>query len=268
LLQSRMGVLGFGNMGKALVLGLLQKGTFPKNHIKVYDPDTTKQQEAQALGLQIAHTYADLLDESDVVLVACKPQNITEVLEGIRPALNHDCLIISIAAGISTEFIRKHLGENVRVIRVMPNTPALVLSGAAGIALGQGCGEAEEQIAKEIFNAVGVCEVVPEEQMDVVTALSGSGPAYFFYMVECMTKAAVAHGLKEAQATRLAAQTLLGAGLLLDRSGESAEQLRARVTSKGGTTEAALKCFMESGFDQLVAKAIEAAAKRSKELGK
>lgn len=268
MLQDKLGVLGFGNMGRALVLGLLQKGVFSPDQIKIFDPDPTKQHEAKELGLAVALSYAELLIDCHILLIACKPQNITEALEGIRPALNHDCLIISIAAGISTEFFRKYLGESARVIRVMPNTPALVLNGAAGIALGQGCGEAEERIAREIFDAVGISEVVPEEQMDVVTALSGSGPAYFFYMVECMTNAAVAHGLAETQARRLAAQTLLGSGLLLSRSDESAQQLRARVTSKGGTTEAALKCLMESGFDKMVARAIEAAARRSRELGK
>jgi len=153
-------------------------------------------------------------------------------------------------------------------LRVMPNTPALVEAGAAGIALSANCTDADAQIGRTVFEAVGIVEVVPEELIDVVTALSGSGPAYFFYMVECLVRAAQAQGLNEAQAVRLAARTLLGSGRLLEASGEPPAVLRERVTSKGGTTAAALEAFRAGGFDRVIAAGVEAAVARAKELGR
>ena len=155
-----------------------------------------------------------------------------DALEQIKPGLAPRTPIVSIAAGISIAFITKRLGPEYRIVRVMPNTPALVHAGAAGIALGPNCTGGDEQIARAIFEAIGVVEVVDEKLIDAVTALSGSGPAYFFYVVECLVKAAQQHGLTEKQATTLAAQTLLGSGLLLRESGESAATLRERVTQR------------------------------------
>ncbi|HNT89464.1 MAG TPA: pyrroline-5-carboxylate reductase, partial [Candidatus Hydrogenedentes bacterium] len=198
---------------------------------------------------------------------AVKPQIMNEALQEARKGVKPDILVISIAAGISIAFIRERLGDNVRIVRVMPNTPAMVNAGAAGIALGANCTGDDAAVARTIFEAVGVAEIVQEKDLDVVTALSGSGPAYFFYMVECLVNAAVNEGLREEQATRLAAQTLMGAGKLLASSGESAATLRERVTSKGGTTEAALRCMREERFADIVGKAVRAAAARSRELG-
>ncbi len=149
----------------------------------------------------------------------------------------------------------------------MPNTPALVQAGAAGIALGANCGEEDATTVRAIFGAIGMAAVVEESDIDAVTALSGSGPAYFFYLVECLVKAGIAQGLSAEVATQLATQTLFGAGKLLVESGESAATLRQRVTSKGGTTEAALRQFEADGFETVVAAAVAAAAQRSKELG-
>ncbi|MCL4694227.1 MAG: pyrroline-5-carboxylate reductase, partial [Candidatus Hydrogenedentes bacterium] len=158
-------------------------------------------------------------------------------------------------------------GAEFRVVRVMPNTPALVGAGAAGIAPSPNCTAADVETAHAIFRSIGVSEQVPESLIDAVTALSGSGPAYFFYLVECLSRAAVAQGLPKEQADRLASQTLVGAGLLLRDSGESATILRERVTSRGGTTEAALKQFECDEFPKLVESAVAAAVRRSRELG-
>lgn len=267
-LDGVLGILGFGNMGRALAAGLVQKGTFSPSRICVYDVDPAKCMAAQDLNLRVAGSSAELVGAIDYLMLAVKPQSMEGALSELRTHWTADVLVLSIAAGISTEYIRHRLGDAVRVVRVMPNTPAMVLAGAAGVALGAGCGAQEAEIARAIFESVGVCEIVPEKDMDIVTALSGSGPAYFFYMVECLVKAAVAHGLPEKQAASLAAQTLLGAGRLLTESGEAASTLRERVTSKGGTTEAALKRFREADFEGVVVAGVSAAAARSKELGK
>lgn len=266
-LTCTVGFLGFGNMGRAIAGGLLERGTIAPKHLAVYDVDVDKQTQARELGLTVCADPAELGRVSNVVMLAVKPQSMDDALQALAPAVSSKTLVISIAAGISLEYIANRLGRDCRAIRVMPNTPALVNAGAAGIAVGPNCTAEDSRVAQTIFEAVGTVELVPESSIDVVTALSGSGPAYFFYMVECLVAAAKQHGLSEQQATRLAAQTLLGAGLLLRESGETAETLRERVTSKGGTTEAALNVFHERGLCDTVEEAVAAAIRRAKELG-
>ena len=267
MLQGVLGFLGYGNMGSAILEGLIEAGTISGKHTAVFDPDPGRAAAAEALGATIAQSPQALAGMSDILLLAVKPQMMDAVLRDTQPGLPPGMLVISIAAGISIRFIRERLGEQVRIIRVMPNTPALVNTGAAGLALGPNCTDQDAQIARAIFDAVGITEIVDEPAIDVVTALSGSGPAYFFYMVECLVDAAAAEGLDREKATRLAGQTLLGAGKLLLSSGEPAGTLRQRVTSKGGTTEAALRSLNDEGFAAIVAKAVHAAAARAKELG-
>jgi pyrroline-5-carboxylate reductase len=262
-----LGFLGFGNMGRAMACGLLETGTVGVKHLAAYDIDPARRAEAAEIGLRACSDAGELARESTVLLLAVKPQMMDEALSQIRPHFNPKTLVISIAAGISIAYIQQRLGETARVVRVMPNTPALVGAGAAGIALAPVCTEHDAAVARAIFEAVGIVEMVAEDALHAVTAVSGSGPAYFFYLVECLVKAAVAQGLPEAKAARLAAQTLTGAGLLLRHTAEPASVLRERVTSKGGTTEAALNAFRERGLDQVIGAGVEAAARRSRELG-
>jgi pyrroline-5-carboxylate reductase len=263
-----LGILGFGNLGQAILRGLLQKGTAARDRLVVYDVDAAKTQEAARLGVERAASAAELARRSTVVVLAVKPQTIQEALSRLKPGASPETLVISIAAGISIHYIQEQLGRAFRVVRVMPNTPALVGAGAAGMTLSSNCSPRDGDVARAIFEAVGTVEMVAEEAMDAVTALSGSGPAYFLYMMECLARAAVAQGLDEAQAARLARQTLVGAGRLLAESGEAPEVLRARVTSKGGTTEAALARLEALGFESVVREAVAAATARSRELGK
>jgi len=267
-LNGTLGFLGFGNMGGAILRGLLKAETLAVEQAWAYDVDAEKCAQAKALGVAVAATAAELAGKSDTLVLAVKPQSMAEALAQAQPGVSPKTLVISIAAGISIGYVQENFGRDVRVVRVMPNTPALVGAGAAGIALSENCTAAAAEVARTIFEAVGVAEMVSESMIDGVTALSGSGPAYFFYMVECLVAAATAQGMDEAQATRLAAQTLLGAGRLLKESGEPASVLRERVTSKGGTTAAALEAFRQGGFDKVVAAGFDAAAARSKELGK
>jgi pyrroline-5-carboxylate reductase len=269
-----VGFLGFGNMGSAILQGLITTGTLTSSKAVVYDVAEERRAAAAKLDARVAETPRALAEASDVLLLAVKPQNMAEALDRIKPGLKPGTLVISIAAGISIGYIQARLGlearlgREVRVVRVMPNTPALVKAGAAGIAMAQNCTESDKAAARAIFGSIGIAEFVSEDMMDTVTALSGSGPAYFFYMVESLVRAAQAHGLEPGQATRLAAQTLFGAGRLLNESSDGPAVLRERVTSKGGTTAAALEAFRAGGFENLIAAGVDAAVARSKELGK
>ncbi len=267
MLEGRIGFLGYGNMGSAILEGLVRTGVLDVKRALVFDPAPERQAVAADLGAELAPDAVALSHSSDVLLLAVKPQMMAAALDEVGGAIRPATLVISIAAGISIDFLAKRVPQGVRVVRVMPNTPALVRTGAAGIALGPGCTDEDAATARLVFESIGTVEMVEEKDIDAVTALSGSGPAYFFYVVECLVRAGVAEGLAEPVAARLAAQTLLGAGTLLRTSGESAAVLRQKVTSKGGTTEAALKRFEAEGLEQVIHLGVHAAAARSRELG-
>ena len=267
-LQGVLGFLGFGNMGSAIARGLINTNTIEANRIAAYDADMSKRPAIEALGAMWAESPAALAGMSRAIMLAVKPQTMAEALDQLKPGFSPGTLVISIAAGISIGWLQERLGAAARVIRVMPNTPAMVGAGAAGIAPSANCSEADAAVARAIFEAVGIADFVREQDIDAVTAVSGSGPAYFFYLVECLVRAGVAQGLDAATATRLAAQTALGAGRLLAESGEPPAVLRERVTSKGGTTAAALAQFYEKDLDAIIKAGVDAAAARSRELGK
>lgn len=266
-LEGNIGFLGYGNMGAAILEGLIEAGMLTGKHAVIFDPAELRQQAAERVGANVADSPAALAAQCDTLVLAVKPQIMTDAIEGFGGQSKMPQRVISIAAGISIRSLQERLGEHVHIVRVMPNTPALVSAGAAGIALGPNCDDSDAAVARAMFESIGLAVMVPEKDIDAVTALSGSGPAYFFRMVECLVKAAVAEGLDAATAAKLAGQTLLGAGKLLQTSGESAAVLRERVTSKGGTTEAALRSFDEDGLEAMVRAAVSAAAARSRELG-
>jgi len=262
-----VGFLGFGNMGEAIARGLVRARAVEGRQILAYDVDSEKANKAAIIGGAAARASEDLARGSDTLLLAPKPQDMRAALQSIEPGLRPQTLVISIAAGISIGFIQRELGAQTRVVRAMPNTPALVGAGATGFAPSANCTPADVAVARGIFEAIGIAEQVAESQIDAVTALSGSGPAYYFAFVEASTSAGVGLGLSQETAGRLAAQTLYGAGLLLHDSGEPAGTLRERVTSKGGTTAAALAAFGTRDLAGTVRAGMEAAAARSKELG-
>jgi pyrroline-5-carboxylate reductase len=262
-----LGFLGLGNMGSAILRGLLDARAWPARRIVVCDVDPAKYERVRKTGVAVAVSPEELARAADLVLLAPKPQDMAAALASVKAGARPDAVFISVAAGISTDYVRRALGRKARVVRVMPNTPAFVGAGAAALSFTRNCGKDDRAAARRIFEAVGTVVEVPEDAMDVVTALSGSGPAYFFYLAECLVKAAVAEGLPEDVAGQLAGQTLFGAGKLLKESGEPAAALRERVTSKGGTTFAALETFRKHRFEEMVARAVHAAARRSKELG-
>ena len=262
-----VGFLGFGNMGSAIASGLIARGVLAPEAVMAHDPDAGRAAQAAGLGARVAATALELAAAADTLVLAVKPQMWREAAAPLAGALKPGARVVSIMAGVSIAAMRSVLGEQARVIRVMPNTPAMVGAGAAGIAPGPGCDADDADAARTMFEAVGVAEIVAEADLDAVTALSGSGPAYFFYLVECLVNAAVTEGLDPAVAEKLAVQTALGAGRLLAESGEPAATLREKVTSKGGTTFAALEAFRGRDFAGTIAQGVRAAAARSRELG-
>lgn len=259
--------VGGGNMGEALISGLLRSGHWKPSLIIACDirPD-------QLAKLQLRYKVQASADnrwavrEADIVLLAVKPQHMKHVLEEVGPVIRQEQLVLSIAAGISTSFIEKFLAKGVPVMRVMPNMPALIGQGMAGMARGRFAKETHEHVARAIMETVGSVLSVPERQMDAVTAVSGSGPAYVFYVAEAMKEAGVQLGLSPHVADQLVRQTIKGAGTLLAQSHEEAHTLRERVTSPGGTTEAALKVMESAKVRAIFIKALKRAKERSSEL--
>jgi len=218
-------------------------------------------------GVKCHSSNADLVRGSATVILSVKPQNMREVLEGLKGEIRDDHLMISIAAGIPLKMIRTIIDRDIPLIRVMPNTPALVQKGMSALAGSERVTTGHMAIAKRIFGAVGDTVEVEERALDAVTALSGSGPGYIFRIMECMVEAGVSVGLERDTALTLVIQTFLGTAHLANESEHSLAGLREMVTSPGGTTAAGLAVFDEMGLDRMVREAVEAAHKRSIELG-
>lgn len=253
-------------MGRALLGGILETGICEARDVSVYDafPEAAEA-AARELGVTAVPSNAEVLDRSEVVLLCVKPQVFPEMLAELGDSTGR--LLVSIAAGVRIDAIEEATGGRHRVIRVMPNTPALVGRGASAFALGSSATDADAGQTRALLEAVGYACQVGEDDLDAVTALSGSGPAYVFLLVEALVAAAIEQGLDPDISGDLAAHTVAGAAELLLRSDESPAQLRENVTSPNGTTFAALESFRSDGFESIVANAIRAAADRSRELG-
>lgn len=266
----RLGILGVGNMGGAIVRGVLRAALLPPEAVTVCDPLQEKVRALQAeAGVQSVTTPADLAAAADLLLLAVKPQDARATLASLAPGVNTDrhCLV-SIVAGVTTATLAAALPAGTRVVRVMPNTPALVGQGMTAVSPGAAATADDVAHVRQLFATVGKVVEVDETLMDAVTAVSGSGPAYVFHVAECLTAAAVAQGLADDVAAALVRQTLLGAATLLDQSPESAATLRERVTSPGGTTAAALAVLADRDFAGGWREAIAAATRRGAELAK
>ncbi len=254
-------------MGSAVVRGLLGAGWATANEVVASHPDPLRaEQIAAALGIRTTTSNAEAAAGAEVVLLGVKPQIIKNALQDLRGKLKEDQLIISIAAGISTRFIETYTG-NVPVVRSMPNLPVTVGKGATAIAAGTTATDRHLELAKEIFESVGTVEIVNEGLMDSVTGLSGTGPMYVFHFLEAMADAGVRMGLSRDVATRLAIQTFRGAAELAERSAEHPAALKDQVTSPGGTAITALHTLRREAFSAIVMDAVEAATRRSAQLG-
>ena len=259
--------IGGGNMASALIGGLLQQG-YAAAQIRVVEISAKgREKMTRELGVAAVADLADGVSSSDVILLAVKPQQLSAVAQQLAPLLK-DHLVISIAAGIRASDISRWLGGYARVVRAMPNTPALVRAAVTGLYALPGVNAQQKQHAEAILTAVGsVLWLEREELLDALTAVSGSGPAYVFYFIEALQQAAVELGLDAAQARQLSLETFLGAARLASQSEEDAATLCARVTSKGGTTERALQSMEHDGVRDAIARAIHAAHERARAMG-
>ena len=266
-IDQTIGFIGAGNMAEALVRGLL-KGHASPEKILVSGPREERMNELHAKYGVVATTSNDeVAAKSDIVVLSIKPQILRGVVESIRTSINPNALVVSIAAGISIAAIESRLPEGMRVIRTMPNTPALVDAGATAISRGGHATAADLEVAKRIFDAVGLTVVLDEYQLDAVTGLSGSGPAYLFLILEALSDAGVKVGLSRRTSQLLAAQTVLGSAKLLLETNEHPGLLKDMVTSPGGTAITGLHTLEAGGVRTTLMDAVEAATRRSRELG-
>ncbi|MEI7998963.1 MAG: pyrroline-5-carboxylate reductase [Candidatus Omnitrophota bacterium] len=268
-MSKTIGIIGGGNMGEALI-----KGLHKKNRVLVCESNPArvkylpKNYDVTALDLSVT------VEEADIVILAVKPQDMEAVLSGMRkggiilPVQKRHKLYISIAAGLTTSFFEKHIGGKISVVRSMPNMPAMIGEGITGLCGGHFTSLSELKVAEEIIGVLGETMIVKEAMMDALTAVSGSGPAYVFLFVEQWIKAAKKLGFKEVEAKQLVYKTLVGSAHLLEKSEFDAADLRAKVTSKGGTTQAAMDVFSSRKLDKIINDALSAATKRSEELAK
>ena len=265
-MANHIGVIGAGVMGEALISALIRSGVNPQE-IAIAEKRADR---AAELELRYAITSATLevvAAKSSTILLVVKPQDMQATLTELAPHLLPHTLLISFAAGKTITSIQAVVGAGFPVVRVMPNTPALIGQGASGYSLGAGVSAVQQQFVEKLLAATGKAIEVPESLQDAITATSGSGPAYFFAFVESMIEGAIALGLSREDASLLTIQTIVGAAALLDQSGDSPKTLREKVTSPNGTTAAALASFTESQLSDVVARAMAAAAQRSQELG-
>jgi pyrroline-5-carboxylate reductase len=264
----RLGFLGAGNMSGGLVKGLIQAGVAPER-VSVSDVSEDRRQELhEGYGVAATADNATLVRGCDVLVLAVKPQILGSVLGEVGDSVRGDQLVVSIAAGIPIAAIEERLPPRSRVVRAMPNAPAMVQAGATAIAAGRYAQEDDMRVARELFEAVGQVVVLDEPQLDAVTGLSGSGPAYVMLVIEALADGGVKMGLPRAAAHLLAVQTVLGSAALVLQSGEHPARLKDKVTSPGGTTIAGLHALERGGLRGVLIDAVEAATKRATELGR
>jgi pyrroline-5-carboxylate reductase len=262
-----LGLIGAGNMGEALLRGLIGTGAVPADRCLVTNRsnDARLARVADRWGVRTTRDKARMMAEGDVIVLAVKPADMADVLRDIAPHARSHHLVISVAAGIPLEMIERH-AEGVPAARAMPNTSTAVGASATAICLGRWATEAHLATVRAIFEAVGSVVVVPEPLFDAVTGLSGSGPAYVYLLAEALLEAGVRAGLSKDVALALVSQTVLGAGKMLTETGEDPAALRDRVTSPGGTTMAGLQALEEGRFQAAVWEAVARAARRAGEL--
>lgn len=260
-----IGFIGAGVMGSAIIKSLINTGV-SANQICVFEKDSAKAADiATSLGVNLKGIN-ELANSCDVIFLAVKPQDLVDLLDKLKGLINEKTLIISIAAGKTTSFIENNLGKNNPVVRVMPNTPAQIGKGVSAISAGNYATSEDLALTKSLLSGCGIVVELPESQQDAVTALSGSGPAYFFNFVEEMIMGGVSLGLSADVATELAIGTIVGAAAMLQESGLDAATLRKNVTSPNGTTAAALNVFNDADLSGIVNKAMAAAKNRAQEL--
>jgi len=263
--HKRIGIIGAGNMGSALANGIRKVGVATADEIIVSDTDEAKLSKLAQSGVRTTNSNADLALASDAIIIAVKPNDVEPMLSAISSELAGK-LVISIAAGLPTSRISA-VAPQARVIRVMPNMPALVGAGAAGYCMGNGATEDDAVLVKQLLTAVGTCDRVEENDMDAVTGLSGSGPAFFYQAIAGMAEEGARQGLDADVALKLAAQTAIGAGKMVLETGKAPQDLTTMVASPGGTTIEGLKALAERKAKDAFSEAVKASTEKSRMLG-
>jgi pyrroline-5-carboxylate reductase len=267
-LGKKIAFLGSGNMAEAIVKGLLAAGTAATGEIVCAEPRAERREELHTRhGVAVTASNLEAVRQAQVLVLSVKPQVMEALLDEIAPVVGDSKLVISIAAGVPVAAIARRLGAGARIVRTMPNTPALVGEGATALARGPRATEADLAEAVALFEAVGTAVIVDEHLLDAVTGVSGSGPAFVFLAIEALADGGVKMGLPRQVALTLAAQTVVGAGRLLLETGEHPGKLKDQVTSPGGTTIAGVHALEAAGFRAALMAAVEAATRRSRELG-
>ena len=268
LADKKIGFIGSGNMAEAIIKGVIRAGVVSPQDILSSDVSEDRRRLfSDSFSIITTPNNLELVSQAEIIVLAIKPQGIGFVLKEIVEAVDIYKLVISIAAGVTLKYIEDSLKPNSRVVRVMPNTPALIGEGVTAISPGSKATKEDLNIARNIFDAVGKTVVVEERYMDAVTGLSGSGPAYVFLIIDALIDAGVKVGLDRGTAKTLAVQTVFGSAKMILETGENPAQLRDRVTSPGGTTIAGLHVMEAGRLRAVIIDAVEAATNRSKELG-
>lgn len=263
----KIAIIGGGKMGSIIAQGLIAYKIIPAESITVTDIDSARLDYLRSsLKLQVSSDNKKAVKNADIIILAVKPGNMSSTLKEISPIVSKSKIVISIAAGLTTDFLEKHLAKGMRVLRVMPNVPAVVKEGAAAVSKGSCATDADLQLTLAILQSVGMAVEIEEKLMDAVTGLSGSGPAYCFLIIEALTDAGVQMGLPRDLAAKLTAQTMLGSARMCLQSDEHPAQLKNIVTSPGGTTAAGLQVLEEGKIRATLIAAVEAATKKAKEL--
>jgi len=264
-----IGFIGAGNMAEAMIGGLVRGKHVAAGKIAASDPRKERLEELrQQFGIDVTTNNREIVQRSGLVVLSVKPQIMDKILREVGEHMKPGTLVVSIAAGVDTATIEEAVADGVRVVRAMPNTPALVGAGATAIAAGKHASETDLATAKALFDAVGITVELDESHLDAVTGLSGSGPAYIFLILEALADAGVKVGLSRRNAQRLAAQTVMGSAKMLLETDEHPGKLKDMVTSPGGTAIAGLHTLEEGGLRTTLINAVETATKRSRELGR
>lgn len=265
----KISFVGAGSIAEAMIAGLIEKNIVNSENICITNRNNKQKMTEleQKYGISTTYNVNELVHDADMIIFAVKPKDSGEALDKISPYIRENSFFVSVMAGISIEFITDKLKTNCAIARTMPNTSASVGKSATAITFNPFVSNEQKELALSIFSSIGITEEVAEHQMDAITALSGSGPAYFYYVVEAMERAAAQFGLEKDTANHLIIQTLLGAAEMLSVSGKKAAELRREVTSPGGTTEAGISVLQQAEMQEAFIACINAAYEQSKQLG-
>lgn len=265
----KVSFIGAGSMSEAIIAGIIKSNFL--NPTQVFVTNRTNKERLNRLhkqyGVQVTHDKEAVILGADIIVLSMKPADVMSAIDPIKKYIKPNQLIISVIAGISTDYLLTLFDKEVPIIRVMPNTSASIGFSATAIATGKNVSDQQLELSESLFKTIGTTKTIEEDDMHVVTGISGSGPAYVYYLVEAMEKAAIEAGLDKDVAQSLITQTIIGAGEMLKQSGKSAQTLREEITSPSGTTEAGLKTLATYDFKEAVIACVNSAKDRSKELG-